>query len=91
VVLLTPRPGTHYYAVVSRTDKKRTLFVIASVFKPRVSWHLYMAARTDTRWVEDRFLSNYFGPVDRWRVRLLTLAEAKATLDAWGGDLLEAH
>jgi hypothetical protein len=81
-------PGTHYYAVVSRSDKTRTLFVIASVFKPRVSWHLYMAASTEPSWVEDRFLSNYFGPVDRWRLRLLALAEARALLEAWGGGLL---
>ena len=83
-------PGTHYYAVVSRLDSSRTLFVIASVFKPRVSWHLYVAASTAPRWVEDRFLSNYFGPVDRWRLRLLALAEARAILEAWGGSLLSS-
>jgi len=81
-------PGTHYYAVVSRSDKRRTLFVIASVFRPGISWRLYMAASTRPSWVEDRFLSNYFGPVDRWRLRLLTLADARTTLETWGGSLL---
>ena len=82
------RPGTHYYAVVSHKDRTATLFVIASVFEPRAFWHLYRASLADPRWVEDPYLGNYFGPVDGWRFRVLTLAEARATLEAWGGALL---
>ena len=82
------RAGTHYYAVVSHTDATQTLFLIASVFRPGISWRLYKANFADPHWVEDPYLSNYFGPVDGWRLRLLTLAGAKATLKAWGGGLL---
>jgi hypothetical protein len=82
------RPGIHYYAVVSHADKTKTLFVIASVFRPGVSWRLYEANLTDPDWVEDLYLSNYFGPVDGWRLRLLTHSEARALLEIWGGGLL---
>ena len=82
------RPGTHYYAVVAHGDRTKTLFVIASVFNPRVSWHLYKADLTAPSWVEDKYLCNYFGPVDSWRLRLLSLDEAQGMLAAWRGALL---
>jgi hypothetical protein len=80
--------GIQYYAVVSRQDDTTTLFLIASVHVPQVSWRLYQANPTRPTWVEDVYLSNYFGPVDRWRLRPMTVAQAEAALEEWGGGLL---
>ena len=82
------RPGTHYYAVVSQEDEESTLFVMASVFAPRVSWRLYAANPKTGVWIEDPYLSNYFGPVDRWRLRELSVEQVSSLLYDWGVGLL---
>ena len=85
------QPGTHFYSIVSQENEMDTLFVMASVYMPRVSWRLYAAIPRTGVWIEDPYLANYFGPVDRWRLRPLSVEQARSLLDAWAPGYLPAQ